>query len=66
MCTLQSALVAVATADKRKNEESKAKIQTTTFKPTVKVSRPGVHAKTKTSSIKTSKVYKKKYKGQGK
>lgn len=43
-----------------------AKIQTTTFKPAVKVSRPGVHAKTKTSSIKTSKLYKKKYKGQGK
>jgi len=30
------------------------------------VSRPGVHAKTKTSSSKTSKNYKKSYKGQGK
>lgn len=30
-----------------------------------KVSRPGVHAKTKTSTIKTSKNYVKKYKGQG-
>lgn len=30
-----------------------------------KVSRPGVHAKTKTSSTKTSKNYQKKYKGQG-
>ena len=29
------------------------------------VSRPGVHAKTKTSSLKTSKNYKKTYKGQG-
>ena len=29
------------------------------------VSRPGVHAKTKTSSLKTSKNYRKKYKGQG-
>jgi hypothetical protein len=29
------------------------------------VSRPGVHAKTKTSSSKTSKLYKKKYRGQG-
>ena len=29
------------------------------------VSRPGVHAKTKTSVLKTSKNYKKKYKGQG-
>ena len=30
-----------------------------------KISRPGVHAKTKTSSIKDSKNYKKSYKGQG-
>jgi hypothetical protein len=30
-----------------------------------KVSRPGVHAKTKTSKIKTSKLYKKAYRGQG-
>ena len=30
-----------------------------------KVRRPGVHAKTKTSSVKTSKNYKKPYKGQG-
>lgn len=29
------------------------------------VSRPDVHAKSKTSSLKTSKNYKKKYKGQG-
>jgi hypothetical protein len=28
--------------------------------------RPGVHAKSKTSSIKTSKNYVKKYRGQGK
>ena len=32
---------------------------------TVKVSRPGVHAKTKTSKSKTSKNYKKSYRGQG-
>ena len=31
-----------------------------------KVSRPGVHAKTKTSSNKRSKNYRKKYRGQGK
>lgn len=31
----------------------------------VKVSRPGVHSKTKTSNNKNSKNYKKKYKGQG-
>ena len=30
------------------------------------VSRPGVHAKTKTSKLKTSKRYKKLYRGQGK
>jgi hypothetical protein len=30
-----------------------------------KVSRPGVHAKTKTSRSKSSKNYKKKYRGQG-
>lgn len=27
--------------------------------------RPGVHAKTKTSGLKSSKYYKKKYRGQG-
>lgn len=31
-----------------------------------KVSRPGVHAKTKTSKLKSSKNYKKTYKRQGK
>lgn len=30
-----------------------------------KVSRPGVHAKTKTSKLKSSKNYKKAYKKQG-
>ena len=41
--------------------------QKTDIKLVVKnVSRPGVHAKTKTSKIKTSKLYKKKYRGQGK
>lgn len=29
------------------------------------ISRPGVHAKTKTSSSKSSKNYMKKYRGQG-
>ena len=32
----------------------------------VKVKRPGVHAKTKTSKLKNSKNYKKLYRGQGK
>lgn len=30
-----------------------------------KISRPGVHSKTKTSNSKTSRNYKKSYKGQG-
>ena len=36
------------------------------FKETPKVSRPGVHAKTKISKLKSSKNYKKLYRGQGK
>jgi len=32
----------------------------------VKVSRPGVHAKSQTSNLKSSKNYKKLYRGQGK
>jgi hypothetical protein len=31
----------------------------------IKVSRPGVHAKSKVSKLKSSKNYKKLYKGQG-
>jgi hypothetical protein len=31
-----------------------------------KVSRPGIHAKTKTSKLKSSKNYRKAYRGQGK
>jgi len=31
----------------------------------VKVSRPGIHAKTKTSKLKKSKNYKKAYRAQG-
>ena len=30
-----------------------------------KPKRPGIHAKTKTSKLKTSKLYKKTYRGQG-
>lgn len=36
-----------------------------TFKPKAKKNNKGVHAKTKTSSAKGSKNYKKPYKGQG-
>jgi hypothetical protein len=39
---------------------------TATFKSKAKVSRPGIHAKTKSSSLKQSKNYKKTYRGQGK
>ena len=35
------------------------------FNPKDKVNRPGIHAKTKTSAHKKSKLYKKAYRGQG-
>lgn len=37
----------------------------TVFKPNAKVNRKGIHAKTKMSKSKTSKNYKKPYRGQG-
>lgn len=37
-----------------------------TFKARVPKSRPGIHSKTKTSSLKTSRNYKKLSRGQGK
>jgi hypothetical protein len=44
-----------------------AKIKELTTQLTkTKVSRPGIHAKTKTSQLKSSKKYKKLYRGQGK
>jgi hypothetical protein len=44
-----------------------AKITNTVEKlVTPNVNRPGVHAKSQTSSLKTSKNYKKLYRGQGK
>lgn len=42
-----------------------AKINSSGTMETPKKSRPGVHAKTKTSRSKNSSNYKKKYKGQG-
>jgi hypothetical protein len=46
---------------------AKAKSQTIqTYLDKPKVSRPGVHSKTKTSGLKSSKLYKKAYRGQGK
>jgi hypothetical protein len=46
---------------------AKTKTQTaSTYQAKPKTSRPGVHAKTQTSHLKTSKLYKKTYRGQGK
>ena len=46
---------------------AKSKVSSTTIKvEKPKVSRPGVHAKCKTSKLKSSKNYKKLYRGQGK
>ena len=46
---------------------AKAKVSSTPTKvETPKVSRPGVHSKAKTSKLKSSKNYKKLYRGQGK
>lgn len=39
--------------------------QITTLRETKTIKRKGVHAKTKSSSVKGSKLYKKPYKGQG-
>lgn len=45
---------------------AKTKTQTaSTYQAKPKVKRPGVHAKTKTSKIKTSKLYRKLSVGQG-
>lgn len=45
---------------------AKSKSQTVILKKdTPKTSRPGVHAKSKTSKLKSSKNYRKLYKGQG-
>tara|TARA_A100001011_G_C14257875_1_gene820903 strand:- start:153 stop:287 length:135 start_codon:yes stop_codon:yes gene_type:complete len=42
-----------------------AKQQISVYKTKKKVKRPGIHSKTKTSKLKSSKFYKKKYRGQG-
>jgi len=44
---------------------AKTKQTTTSLRPEVRITRPNVHTKTKASKIKTSKNYKKSYKGQG-
>lgn len=43
-----------------------AKLISSDYNKKHKTKRKGVHAKSKSSSIKTSKNYKKKYNGQGK
>ena len=43
-----------------------AKVILNNYNKKTKVKRPGVHAKSKTSKLKTSKNYAKKYRGQGK
>ena len=43
-----------------------AKLTLNNYLKKSKKKRPGVHAKSKSSSLKTSKNYVKKYKGQGK
>ena len=42
-----------------------ARLQASSYVEKAPKKRPGVHAKSKTSSIKSSKNYKKKYRGQG-
>lgn len=44
---------------------AKIKDQNLLLKRNTKVSRPGIHAKTKTSVSKNSRNYKKAYRGQG-
>jgi hypothetical protein len=45
---------------------AKAKFEVALKKEKKNVSRPGIHAKTKSSKLKNSKNYKKRYRGQGK
>mgnify|MGYP003475977931 CR=1 FL=1 len=47
-------------------KSSDKKMNISQFRENPKIKRPGVHSKKKTSKLKTSKLYKKSYKGQGK
>jgi hypothetical protein len=49
-----------------KAKSSKSTTVSSLFKDKPKVSRPGIHAKTKSSKLKQSKNYQKAYRGQGK
>ena len=42
-----------------------ARIVASVYRANNRKKRPGVHSKTKNSKIKTSKLYQKKYRGQG-
>ena len=44
---------------------AKGKINLTTYIEKSRIKRPGVHAKSKTSNLKSSKNYTKQYRGQG-
>jgi len=46
--------------------KKKSGFDAVSFKPKSKVKRPGVHSKSKTSVLKSSKNYVKLYRGQGK
>jgi hypothetical protein len=55
----------IATNIMAKLAKSKGSTTTSIKRAKKKISRPGVHAKTKTSKTKTSKNYKKRNRGQG-
>ena len=42
-----------------------ARIVVSNYRPNNRKKRPGVHAKSKSSGLKSSRNYKKKYRGQG-
>jgi hypothetical protein len=46
-------------------KKSSSSATTSRFRKKAKVSRPGVHSKKRTSKLKSSRNYKKKYRGQG-
>ena len=48
-----------------KSKAKATKSFSSSYREKSKISRPGIHAKTKSSKLKKSKNYKKKYRGQG-
>jgi hypothetical protein len=53
-------------ATKKTAKPTKSNTSASMFQEKPKVSRPGVHAKTRSSGLKQSKNYQKAYRGQGK